>query len=673
MKKIIIVFTFLLAHLSNAQNVLTINKLLELNRLSGGTVSPDETKVLFEIKQANIEEDKVYGNAYIYDLKNKKYAAITDNEKTVRFDFQWTNDNSIWYISNEKNGFQVWNMDASGNNKRQITNEENGIDGFKISDDGSLLVLILDEKITKNVSDLYPELKKNRARIYDDLMYRHWNYWNDENFKQLYVVRLNNKVTEGSKTAIAPVSAIDKVNPPFSGSESIAVSPDNKTIYYSMKNKIGKDFALSTNTDIYAYDIDTKQTNNLSVTNKGYDNAPVVSKDGKYVAWLQMKNEGYESDKNDIILYQPATQKYVNLTEGEDITVSNFVIGDKKIYFIAPHKGCEQIFEIDLETKKLTQITTTIADYTGLALSKNSLIATRQSMIEPTDLFQIDLKSKKVQQLTNVNEAYLKTITKPTVKETWVKTTDGKEMLVWHVLPPNFDSIKAYPALLYCQGGPQSMVSQFFSYRWNLMLMASQGYVVVAPNRRGLPGFGKEWNEAISKDWGGQSIRDYLSATDDAAAKPYVDKTRMGAVGASYGGYSVYFLAGVHEKRFKTFISHCGLFNLESWYGTTEELFFANWDNKGPYWLPENKEYYQKNSPHNYVQNWDTPIMVIHGELDFRVPVGEGLQAYQAARLKGLKSKLLLFSNEGHWVNSPQNAVIWHNEFYKWLEEDLKK
>lgn len=674
MKKTGFFITLFITFLGMSQNTLTIDKLLTLNRLSGGSVSPDGQSVLFDLKTADIKENKLFGDVYVLDLKTKKHKAITNDNKVSRGDFQWANDNTIWYVSNENKeaGMQVWNMDKNGNNKKQITNEKDGVEGFKVSADGSLLVLIIDEKLEKSISDLYPSLDKNKVRMYDDLMYRHWNYWNDDKFKQLYYVSLKNKTVSTEKVALAPITPIDKVNPPFGGSEAVAISPDNKTIYYSFKDKSGTAFATSTNTDIYAYHLDTKKTENLTENNKGYDNNPTLSADGKYLFWTQMRNDGYEADKNDIVMLELATKKYTNLTAPYDITSEAFVVGKESIYFVAPFKGCTQIFEITIKTPTLTQLTFSKADYLGISLAKETLIATRQSIIEPTDLFEVNLKTKKEVQLTSVNKDYLQTIEKPIVREVWVKTKDNQDMLVWHILPPKFDSTKKYPTLLYAQGGPQSMVSQFFSYRWNFMLMASQGYVVVAPNRRGLPGFGTKWNEAISQDWGGMAIQDYLSATDDAMTKPYVNKNKMGAVGASYGGYSVYYLAGVHNKRFKTFISHCGLFNLESWYLTTEELFFANWDNKGPYWLPENKAYYEKTSPHKLVQNWDTPIMVIHGEQDFRVPLEQGLQAFQAAKLRGLDARLLLFENEGHWVSQPQNATIWHTEFFKWLDKYLK-
>lgn len=659
--------------LSNNQNVLSVDQMIELNRLSGNQLSADNAYILFTMSKVNILKNKSQTGIYVYNLKTKSYAPIANSTGISYGDAQWGSGNTIWYLSNEnkEEGMQVWKMDVDGKNKIQVTHEKEGIDGFKISKDSKLMVLIIDQKQEKSVIDEYPEFKENQVRIIDDLMYRHWDQWSDDKYKQLYFCHVNSDNTLTEKNAIAPVNNIDKVNPPFGGSESISISPDNSMIYYSYKNKRGKEFALSTNTDIYSYNVKTKEINNISEANKGYDNRPTVSADGKYVVWLQMKHDGYESDKNDLVRYNVKTKTLTNLTEDLDLTVEDYAVTDEKAYLIIPFKGCNQLFELDLKTKKLTQLTHTIADYVGLSVGKDKIIATRQSMIEPTDLYEIDIPTKKATQLTSVNQDVLQNLSKPTIEEKWVKTTDGKDMLVWYILPPNFDSTQKYPTLLYCQGGPQGMVSQFFSYRWNFMLMASQGYVVVAPNRRGLPGFGVKWNEEISKDWGGQAIKDYLSATDDAAKRSFVDKERMGAVGASYGGFSVYFLAGIHQHRFKTFIAHDGLFNLESWYGTTEELFFANWDNKGPYWLPENKEYYQKTSPSNYVQNWDTPILIIQGEQDFRVPPDQGLQAFQVAQLKGIKSKLLYFKNEGHWVLMPQNAAIWHREFFKWLKETL--
>jgi dipeptidyl aminopeptidase/acylaminoacyl peptidase len=456
------------------------------------------------------------------------------------------------------------------------------------------------------------------------------------------------------------------------GSEQFCYSNDSKKIIYTSKKLQGKDFALSTNSELYEYDILSGITKNLTLGNKGYDMNPAFSSKGT-LAWQSMPRDGFESDKNHLKI-MATDGEIVDLTKELDITVGSFCwhpSGDL-IYFIAPKNGTEQLFELNVISGKTRQLTSGQFDFVSLSVFGETIYAGRQSMVEPTELFSYTIKKNKLAQLTNANTELIKTLKMPKAEERWVETTDGKKMLVWMVYPPDFDPAKKYPALLYCQGGPQSQVSQFFSYRWNLALMASKGYIVVAPNRRGLPGFGQEWNDAISKDWGGQAMKDYLTAIDNAAQEPYVDETRLGAVGASYGGYSVYMLAGIHENRFKTFVAHCGLFNLESWYGTTEELFFANWDQGGPYWLDVNKENYKKNSPHNYVANWNTPILVIHGGMDFRVPESEGMQAFQAAQLKGIRSKYLYFPTEGHWVQSPQNSIVWQREFFEWLATDLK-
>ena len=658
----------------NSQNRLTPEILTNFKRISGGKVSPDGKKVLFEMRTMNIEANNGNTDLFVIDLKTKKTQQLTSTPFS-EMDAVWGKNNTIWFLSTEKDGVQLWKINEDGSGKIQVSSSEREIEGYKISHDESSIILISPVKSRPSLADKYPDLPKAEARLEDDLMYRHWNYWNDETKKHLFLHTItNNKISAEGKDLLENEN-VHGVQPPFGGSESITFSPDGKKIIYSTKKLNGKDFALSTNSELYEYDITSEKTRNITEGYKGYDNHPSFSVSGKYLAWLSMAHDGYEADKNDIILRELSTGKDKNLTKEHDITVDDFAISadEKTVYFISPSMGTQQIFSLDIKSGTIRQLTKGQFDFVSLEINTQQIIAGRQSMLSPTELFTIDLKTLSVAPLTEVNKEALSKLKLPSVEERWVETSDGKKMLVWMVLPPDFDAQKKYPALLYCQGGPQSMVSQFFSYRWNLALMASEGYIVIAPNRRGLPGFGVQWNEAISGDWGGQPIRDYLSATDYAAALPYVDADKMGAVGASYGGYSVYFLAGNHQKRFKTFISHCGLFNLESWYGTTEELFFANWDNKGPYWLPENKEYYQKNSPHRYVQNWDTPILVIHGGVDFRVPESEGMQAFQAAKLKGLRSKYLLFPKEGHWITTPQNGILWQREFFDWLKTDLKQ
>ncbi len=657
-----------------AQNTLTPELLWKLKRLSGGKVSPDGKKILFELREFNVATNSGNTDLYVYDLASKQYNQITET-KFSEMDAVWGKNNMIWFLSNEKDGVQIWRMNQAGGDKKQISSISlPEIEGFKLSPDETKVVLIGAIKTKETLKEKHPDLPMVNARLEDDLMYRHWNQWSDENKKHLFLHEIANDKIAFNSIDLLVNEPYDGILPPFGGSDQIVFSSDSKKIIYSCKKKIGKAFAISTNSELYQFDIESKKTINLTENYIGYDANARFSNNGKFLVWTSMAHDGFESDKNDLILKNLETGKDINLTAKTDITVDEFCfsIDDKTIYFLVPIKGTKQIFAIDLKTEIITQLTFGQFDFVSLDLNSTDLIACRQSMIEPTDLYSVSIKSKQIKQLTFVNKEILKDINLPKVEEKWIETTDGQKMLVWMVLPPNFDATKKYPALLYCQGGPQSMVSQFFSYRWNLALMASNGYVIVAPNRRGLPGFGQKWNNDISKDWGGQSIRDYLSAIDYAAKEPYVDAKRLGAVGASYGGYSVYYLAGKHEGRFKTFVSHCGLFNLESWYGTTEELFFANWDNKGPYWYIQNKEYYAQNSPHNFVQNWDTPILVIHGGMDFRVPESEGMQAFQAAQIKGLRSKYLLFPKEGHWITSPQNGILWYREFFEWLDTDLK-
>ncbi len=671
-----VLFSFLIVcsiFVANAQNTLTPEILWKFNRVSGGTVSPDGNSLLYSQRSFNMDENKGNTDLYVLDLKTNKSKQITETPFS-EFEAQWGKNNRIWFMSTEKDGVQIWNMNNDGTEKQMVSNfVEAELEGFKLAPNESFVITIEAVKVNQTLNDKYPDLKKANARIEDDLMYRHWDHFDDYKKRHLMIHQISNPVSIATVGVdILNGEAFDGILPPHGGSEQFSFSNDSKKVIYTSKKLKGKEFAQSTNSELYEYSIDTKKTRILTEGYLGYDNNPAFSS-LEEMAWLSMARNGFESDKNNIIL-RDGTGNDKNLTKDIDLSVTDFIWhpSGKMIYFIAVIKGTAQVFEIELATAKYRQITVGQYDYLSISIFGDNLFCGRQSMVEPTDLYSISIKKGKVNQLTHSNEALLKTLTMPKVEERWVETTDGKKMLVWMVYPPNFDPAKKYPALLYCNGGPQSAVSQFFSYRWNLALMASEGYIVVAPNRRGLPGFGQEWNDAISKDWGGQAMKDYLSAIDNASQEPYVDETRLGAVGASYGGYSVYMLAGIHENRFKTFIAHCGLFNLESWYGTTEELFFANWDQGGPYWLDENKENYKINSPHNYVANWNTPILVIHGGLDYRVPESEGMQAFQAAQLKGIKSKYLYFPTESHWVQSPQNSLVWQREFFEWLKEDLK-
>lgn len=523
-------------------------------------------------------------------------------------------------------------------------------------------------------ADYYPNMTKSDVKVYDALDYRHWDTYSDGTFNHVFI-----KNADGSETDLMPNEPYHAPQKPFGGDEDFIWGPEGKTVIYVSKKKFGTAYATSTNTDLYEYNLETKKTVNLTPNNLGYDTQPALSPQG-HLTWLQMKNDGYEADKNDIIVR--FNNMDYNLTAAWDGTVDSYKWAEdgSKIYFSAPVKGTQQLFEVNFPGLKriaptVKQLSNGPFDVSGIVgFTKDNILVTRTDMNHAPEVFAYHIKKNKFTQLTHVNDDAYSKIAMGDVKERWIKTQDGKDLFAWVVYPPNFDPNKKYPTLLYCQGGPQSALTQSYSFRWNFQLMAAQGYIVVAPNRRGMPGFGVAWNEAISKDWGGKVMQDYLDAIDDVAKESYVDKERLGAVGASYGGYSVYYLAGIHNNRFKTLIAHCGVFNLESMYGTTEEVFFTNWDAGGSYWDKGNRDAvrtYRQFNPKNLVDKWNTPILIFHGGIDYRVPIGQGQEAFQAAQLKGIKSRFVFLPQENHWVIKPQNAQVWQGEFYRWLKETL--
>lgn len=660
---------------SIAQNQrLTVEQLWKLKRLSSTVVSPDGKWAFYQLTGYELSANSGTSTGYLMPAKGGEARELFPAGSSF-WNVMWDNTNALWWLRSGKNGTELVTMRPETEKEPRVMmtfTEE--VEGIVLSPDQRYIAALQPVKVRNTVKDTYPDLPKTQARVEDDLMYRHWNAWQGETALHLFIYEKNGS-TYSLKGDILQGEPFAAVLPPFGGVEDVTFSQDGKTLYYATKKKTGKAFATSTNSQMYAYDTGSNTTTCLTEKRMGYDTQPRVSPDNKYLAYLSMARDGFEADKNALILRDRTTGAEKDLTAGIDLTVDGFFWHPKSqlIYFTAVIKGTKQLFEVNTATGKYRQVTKDMCDLVSIQVLDKTVIAERQSMMAPTDIWSIDVKTGTQQQLTSVNKEMLAGIALPTVKEKWITTTDGKKMLVWLILPPEFDAKKSYPALLYCQGGPQSPVSQFFSYRWNFMLMASHDYVIMAPNRRGLPGFGQEWNDAISKDWGGQPMRDYLTTVDSlTTTETYIDKNRLGAVGASYGGYSVYYLAGIHNNRFKTFVSHCGLFNLESWYGTTEELFFANFDIGGPYWLPENKELYLKNSPHKLVDKWNTPMLVIHGGKDFRVPESEGMQAFQVLQLKGIPSKYLYFPDEGHWITKPQNGVLWYREYFKWLDSYLK-
>jgi dipeptidyl aminopeptidase/acylaminoacyl peptidase len=633
-KRIASVCLLLIPFFAIAQNKMTPELLWKLGRVTGLGISKDGKYVVYTVSTPDWETNKSIRKSYMIPVTGG--TAIETN-----------------------------NPDSLVNNKN-------------LSPDGKYMLSNKEVKVKKvSGSDYYPELAKSNAYIFDNLNDRHWDAWEDGKFDHVFVTTVGNP---GEEKDIMPDEPYDCPQKPFGGDEDYIWNPDGKHVVYVAKKKYGKDYTVSTNTDLYEYDLTTGTTKNLTEGKMGYDVNPSYSKNGT-LAWLSMKRDGYEADKQDIVAF--TGMGTVNLTKHrDDIHVEGFKWSDdgRNIFFWAPINGTLQLFEVDYtgDTQKLPdirQITNGDFDITGvIGQDGNKLVVSRTDMNHAAELFALDISSGSMKQITYVNDAAYKTIDKCKTERRFVATTDGKKMLVWVIYPPDFDPSKKYPTLLYCQGGPQSALTQFYSFRWNFQLMASQGYIIVAPNRRGMPGHGTKWNEQISKDWGGQVMKDYLSAIDAVSKETFVDKNRLGCVGASYGGYSALMLAGIHNNRFKTFIAHDGVFDLKSWYGTTEEMWFANWDIGGPYWDKNNKaaqKTYSQFSPSNFVGKWNTPIMIIQGGKDYRTPIEQGLQAFQAAQLRGIKSKLLYLPDENHWVLSPQNALVWQHEFYKWLEETL--
>ena len=572
---------------------------------------------------------------------------------------------------------KYYNMPVTGGMATEVKDIKDLVVDKNISPDGKY-ILTTDEVKTENVlgKDYYPNLQKSNAQIYNGLDYRHWDTWNKGTHNHVFYSEYKEN---GTPIDIMKGEPFDTPQKPFGGDEDYIWSPTSKSIIYVCKKKFGTEYAISTNTNLYEYSLETKETKNLTEKNLGYDTNPTFSPSGD-LTWLQMKRDGYEADKNDIIVRFKGID--INLTASYDGTVESFKWSKdgKKVYFISPVDGTQQLFEVNFPgvTKiaiTVKQISTGDFDVHDIVdINGDNALLTRTDMNHALEIYSYNVKKNTWTQLTKVNDEIYNKLSLPKYERRYVTTTDGKKMLVWVVLPPNFDKTKKYPTLLYCQGGPQSPLTQFYSFRWNFSLMASQGYIVVAPNRRGMYGHGQAWNEQISKDWGGQVMYDYLSAIDDVAKESYVDKNRLGCVGASYGGYSVFYLAGIHNHRFKTFIAHDGVFNTQSMFGTTEEVFFNNWDFGGAYWEKDNKvaqKTYTTFNPINYVDKWNAPILIIQGGIDFRVPIGQGQEAFQAAQLRNIKSRLLYFPEENHWVLKPQNGMVWQSEFYKWLKETL--
>lgn len=644
-----------------------------MGRIGEFTVSADGQTVVYSVTDYDVAKNNGFSRLYVMDAEGNNVKCLT-NGGYSEYSPSFTPSGRVAFMTAASGDMQLWEMDTKGRSREQITDIPGGITGFKYSPDGSMIVYSAEVKMKETVADIYPDLQLSSGRINNDLMYRHWDQWVDT-YSHLFVAKFEGKtVTKGID--ILNGEPWESPVRPWGGMEQVAWSEDNTAVLYCCRKKEGKDYATSTNTDVYRYNVALGQTANLTEGMMGYDLNISVAPTGNMMAWESMERDGYEADKQRLYVMNLLTGEKTDYSINFDQNSTNLTWSNdaSKIYFISDIHATDQVYELSLNNGSIRKVTTGKHNFVSLAVAGDKLIAGQQSMSHPTELYSIELPSGNFKQISHVNDNIFKQLTTGEVEERWIPTTDGKMMLTWVIYPPHFDKNKKYPTLLYCEGGPQSTVSQFWSYRWNFQQMAANGYIVVAPNRRGLPGFGQEWNEEISGDYGGQCMRDYLSAIDALAKEPFVDENRLGAVGASFGGFSVFWLAGHHDGRFKALIAHDGMFNLESQYLETEEMWFVNWDLGGPYWDKDNPvvQWSYSNSPHLFVDKWTAPIMVIHGGLDYRISYTQGMQAYNAAVLRGIPAEFLYFPDENHWVLQPQNGILWQRRFKNWLDTYLK-
>ena len=683
-------------------DLLTPEALWSLGRIGSVQVAPDSKTAVYNVTYYSIEQNKSHSVLYTQSLDEKENKILTttnDNERNAVF---YDGGKKVLFLSNKSGSQQLWSMNADGSGRKQVSDLTDDISEFLLSPDEKQIVLIMEVEDTTNIQKNDEDLPLSSGIVINDFMYKHWDQF-VKTIPHPFLAEFDGKRVTVKKD-ILEGEPYECPLLPFGGAEQLAWSPDSKTIAYTCRKKTGLDYANSTDSDIYLYNIEDGSTRNICKPegyvepetdftrskenqqvnkqpedcNVGYDQNPQFSPDGKYIAWQSMERDGYESDRSRLCVYEIATGKKTYVTESFESDVNTYLWGNdsQTLYFTGVWHGTIMVYSTNI-AGQVQKLTDGIWDYSVEALTADglNLIVKRHSMSQADEVYTIALNdNNKITQITDENGFIYSQLEMGKVEERWIPTVDGKQMLTWVIYPPHFDSTKTYPALLYCEGGPQSPVSQFWSYRWNFQIMASHGYIIVAPNRRGLPGFGMEWLEAISGDYSGLCMKDLLTAIDAVSQEPYVDKDRLGCVGASFGGYSVYWLAGHHDKRFKCFISHDGIYNTQQQYVETEEMWFPNWDLGAAPWTAEGKVLKAyTDSPHLSVDKWDTPILCIHGMKDYRILHSQAQSAFNAARMRGIEAQMLLFPDENHWVLKPQNGILWQRTFFRWLDRWLKK
>ena len=651
-----------------------------MGRIGGLNVSPDGKKVVYNVSYYSVEQNKSRTVIYVMNADGSENTLLTQGVASESQPTWIKNGSKIAFLLASEGKSQIWEMNPDGTERKVLSAFDGDIEGFSFSPDESKVLFISQVKYGERTVDLYPDLDKSSGIIVDDLMYKHWDEWVTTVPHPFVADFDGNKV--GAATDIMADEPYEAPMKPFGGIEQLTWSSDSKQVAYTSRKKTGREYSVSTDSDIYLYNLETKATRNLckedaTDKNMGYDTNPKFSPDGKLIAWQSMERDGYESDRNRLCVMELASGKKTYVTESFQSGVDDYCWApdNKNLYFVGVWHATSMVYQTNLKGD-VKQLTDGMYDYASVAmLNDKQLIVKRHSISEADEIYTVNLKKKnEVARITHENDHIFSQLKLGKVEKRWIKTVDNKDMLTWVIYPANFDPNKKYPTLLFCQGGPQSPVSQFWSYRWNLQLMAANGYVIVAPNRRGLYGFGQEWLEQISGDYGGQNMKDYFSAIDAVKAEPFIDENRLGAIGASYGGFSIYWLAGHHQKRFKAFIAHAGIFNLEQQYVETEEMWFANWDLGGAYWEKDNAVAQRSyaNSPHRFIDQWDTPILITHGENDYRILASQGMSAFNAARLRGVPAEMVVFPDENHWIAQPQNAILWQRIFFRWLDHWLK-